>query len=49
VSGEQLVATVSAGCSHLRAEELGIESMIVNADVALALAKHGGRNQVVAA
>jgi diguanylate cyclase (GGDEF)-like protein len=48
-NGQQLSATVSAGCSHLRPEELGIESMIVTADVALALAKNGGRNQVVAA
>jgi diguanylate cyclase (GGDEF)-like protein len=47
--GEPLRATVSAGCAALDQTSAGVEPMIEVADVGLAMAKAGGRNQVVAA
>jgi diguanylate cyclase (GGDEF)-like protein len=44
-----LHATVSAGCVELAADELDIAGLLERADVGLAMAKHAGRNQVVAA
>jgi diguanylate cyclase (GGDEF)-like protein len=41
--------TVSAGCATLEAWEVEGSLLLERADVALAMAKHGGRNQVVAA
>jgi PleD family two-component response regulator len=40
---------VSAGCASLEAWEVEGSLLLERADVALAMAKHGGRNQVVAA
>lgn len=42
-------STVSAGCATLEAWEVEGTLLLERADVALAMAKHGGRNQVVAA
>ena len=48
-SGEWVHATVSAGCAGLDADMSALEAMIEVADVGLAMAKAGGKNQVVAA
>jgi diguanylate cyclase (GGDEF)-like protein len=48
-SGGPLVTTVSAGCASLEAWEVEGSVLLERADVALAMAKAGGRNQVVAA
>jgi len=47
--GEAVRTTVSAGCATLEAWEVEGSQLLERADVALAMAKHGGRNQVVAA
>ena len=47
--GDPVRATVSAGCAILEAWEIEGSQLLERADVALAMAKHGGRNQVVAA
>ena len=47
--GEQIASTVSAGCATLEPWEVEGSVLVERADVALAMAKHGGRNQVVAA
>lgn len=44
-----LTATVSAGCSALGPSTLSVDQLQEVADVALQMAKRGGRNQVVAA
>lgn len=44
-----LTATVSAGCSALGPSVSSVETLLEVADVALQMAKRGGRNQVVAA
>ena len=49
VDGEQLYATVSAGCASLGPNVSSLETLVELADVALQMAKRGGRNQVVAA
>jgi len=48
-TGQRLNATVSAGCSTLEAWEVEGVLLLERADVALAMAKAGGRDQVVAA
>ena len=48
-TGEQLRSTVSAGCAQLEAWEVEASLLLERADVALAMAKAGGRDQVVAA
>ena len=48
-TGQQLTSTVSAGCSTLEAWEVEGTLLLERADVALAMAKAGGRDQVVAA
>jgi diguanylate cyclase (GGDEF)-like protein len=48
-AGEALTTTVSAGCSTLEAWEVEGSLLLERADVALAMAKAGGRDQVVAA
>jgi diguanylate cyclase (GGDEF)-like protein len=45
----QLNATVSAGCSALGPSVTSVSTLLEVADVALQMAKRGGRNQVVAA
>jgi diguanylate cyclase (GGDEF)-like protein len=47
--GAPVRTTVSAGCASLEAWEVEGSLLLERADVALAMAKHGGRNQVVAA
>ena len=47
--GDPLGSTVSAGCATLDAWEVEVSVLLERADVALAMAKAGGRNQVVAA
>jgi diguanylate cyclase (GGDEF)-like protein len=47
--GEELRATVSAGCASLGPAVASLEALLEVADVALQMAKRGGRNQVVAA
>jgi diguanylate cyclase (GGDEF)-like protein len=47
--GEQLHATVSAGCASLGPNVASLEALLEVADVGLQMAKRGGRNQVVAA
>jgi diguanylate cyclase (GGDEF)-like protein len=47
--GEQLQATVSAGCASLGPAVISLEALLEIADVGLQMAKRGGRNQVVAA
>ena len=47
--GEQLHATVSAGCASLGPNVSSLEALLEVADVGLQMAKRGGRNQVVAA
>ena len=49
VAGEPLRNTVSAGCATLEAWEVEGSQLVERADVALSMAKHAGRNQVVAA
>ncbi len=49
VDGDDLRATVSAGCASLGPDVASLETMLEVADVALQMAKRGGRNQVVAA
>ena len=49
VDGEDLQATVSAGCASLGPDVASLETLLEVADVALQMAKRGGRNQVVAA
>ena len=48
-TGERLTSTVSAGCSTLEPWEIEGTLLLERADVALAMAKAGGRDQVVAA
>lgn len=48
-SGEMIGCTVSAGCAELGAAQQGGSILIEHADVALAMAKAAGRNQVVTA
>ena len=48
-TGAQLTTTVSAGCSSLEQWEVEGSVLLERADVALAMAKAGGRDQVVAA
>src|SRR5205814_2382755 len=48
-TGQRLTSTVSAGCSTLDAWEVEGVLLLERADVALAMAKAGGRDQVVAA
>ena len=48
-AGEPVRTTVSAGCATLEAWEVEGSQLVERADVALAMAKAGGRNQVVAA
>jgi len=48
-TGDQLTTTVSAGCSSLEQWEVEGSVLLERADVALAMAKAGGRDQVVAA
>jgi diguanylate cyclase (GGDEF)-like protein len=48
-SGVVVRTTVSAGCASLEPWEIEGSQLVERADVALAMAKHGGRNQVVAA
>lgn len=47
--GEELHATVSAGCAALGPNVSSLEALLEVADVGLQMAKRGGRNQVVAA
>jgi len=47
--GQVVHATVSAGCAALAPNVASMETMLEFADVALQMAKRGGRNQVVAA
>lgn len=47
--GEELRATVSAGCASLGPAVASLEALLEVADVGLQMAKRGGRNQVVAA
>ena len=49
VDGEQLRATVSAGCASLGPNVVVARDAVEVADVGLQMAKRGGRNQVVAA
>jgi len=48
-SGQRLRARVSAGCAALDPGEPTSDALLRAADVALSMAKRGGRNQVVAA
>jgi diguanylate cyclase (GGDEF)-like protein len=48
-TGDRLATTVSAGCATLEQWEVEASILLERADVALAMAKAGGRNQVVAA
>lgn len=48
-AGEPVRTTVSAGCATLEAWEVEGSQLVERADVALAMAKAAGRNQVVAA
>jgi len=47
--GDEIGATVSAGCSELEKSEWNYGILVEMADVGLAMAKLGGRDQVVAA
>jgi diguanylate cyclase (GGDEF)-like protein len=49
IGGDALGATVSAGCSELDRTQWDYSSLVERADVGLAMAKLGGRDQVVAA
>ncbi len=48
-NGEQLHATVSAGCASLGPNVASLGALLEIGDVGLQMAKRGGRNQVVAA
>jgi diguanylate cyclase (GGDEF)-like protein len=48
-AGDRLKTTVSAGCASLEPWEVESSLLLERADVALAMAKAGGRDQVVAA
>lgn len=48
-AGEELSATVSAGCAAIGPEDESAESLLRAADVALYMAKRAGRDRVVAA
>lgn len=47
--GSRVSATVSAGCAAMGADLGTLSELLSRADMALAIAKHGGRNRVVAA
>jgi diguanylate cyclase (GGDEF)-like protein len=47
--GDQLVVTVSAGCTELDGGHATREQLLRTADVALFMAKRAGRNRVVVA
>jgi diguanylate cyclase (GGDEF)-like protein len=47
--GEELRATVSAGCASIGPAVASLDALLEIADVGLQMAKRGGRNQVVAA
>jgi diguanylate cyclase (GGDEF)-like protein len=49
VEGEEMHATVSAGCASLGPNVASLEALVEVADVGLQMAKRNGRNQVVAA
>jgi two-component system cell cycle response regulator len=49
VSGEELYATVSAGCSALAPDQESTDDLLRAADVALYMAKRAGRDRVCAA
>jgi len=49
IAGGAVRATVSAGCAALDPSVAGLDVMVEVADVGLAMAKSGGRDQVVAA
>lgn len=49
VDGAELRATVSAGCASVGPNVNSVQTLLEVADVALQMAKRGGRNQVVAA
>lgn len=49
VSGEELSATVSAGCAAIGPEQESADELLRAADVALYMAKRAGRNRVCAA
>jgi len=48
-NGEALTATVSAGCAGLESEAATLDGLLETADVGLSMAKHSGRDRVVAA
>lgn len=47
--GSRVSATVSAGCAAMGADLGTFSELLTRADMALAIAKHGGCNRVVAA
>jgi diguanylate cyclase (GGDEF)-like protein len=47
--GKRLRVTVSAGCAELPSDEAELKTLVRTADVGLAMAKHAGRNRVIAA
>jgi diguanylate cyclase (GGDEF)-like protein len=49
VNGEILNATVSAGCAAADPDQERLDGLLAAADVGLAMAKHSGRDRVVAA
>jgi diguanylate cyclase (GGDEF)-like protein len=49
INGEALRATVSAGCGAAGPEDATLDGLLAAADVGLAMAKHAGRDRVVAA
>ncbi len=49
LDGKRLRASVSAGCAELPSDVAELRTLVRTADVGLAMAKHAGRNQVVAA
>jgi len=49
LDGKRLRATVSAGCAELPSDEAELKALVRTADVGLAMAKHAGRNRVIAA
>ena len=48
-NGEELHATVSAGCASIGPNVASLDALLKVADVGLQMAKRGGRNQIVAA